>query len=165
MGATTAATAAVALLKRLEVPYRLHEYRHDPGEAYGEEAARRLGADPDRVLKTLVVSTGGSLSVAVIPVSCELDLKAVAAAFGDKRAALAEAKDAERATGYVVGGISPLAQRRRLATVVDLGATGWETVFVSGGRRGLEIELSPQHLVRLSNAAVAAISRPRHRPG
>jgi Cys-tRNA(Pro)/Cys-tRNA(Cys) deacylase len=141
----------------------VHEYRHDPSaRSYGLEAAEALGLPAARVLKTLVVQLdGGALAVCCAPVDAEVDLKAVAAAAGAKRAVLAEAADAERATGYVVGGISPLGQRRQLATIVDASALGNETIFVSAGRRGLEIELAPADLVRLTDAVTAAVARRR----
>jgi len=144
------------------VPFSLHEYEHDPSaEAYGEEAATALRLGPDRVFKTLVAEVDGRLTVAVVPVACSLDLKALAAASGGKRAALADPSAAERATGYVRGGISPLGQRRTLATVVDESALEGATIYVSAGRRGLEIEVDPRALVRLTDADVAAISRRR----
>jgi Cys-tRNA(Pro)/Cys-tRNA(Cys) deacylase len=117
----------------------LHEYRHDPAHpSYGEEAAAVLGVEPERVFKTLVAMVEGrGLVVGVVPVNRSLDLKALAAAVGGKKATLADAADAERATGYVVGGISPLGQKKRLATVVDASAESFETAFVSAGRRGL----------------------------
>ena len=153
-------TPAVVAVQRAAVPYRLHEYQHDPAaEAYGPEAAEQLGLDPARVFKTLVASVDGKLAVALVPVAHALDLKALAAALGGKRAAMAELADAERATGYVAGGISPLGQRRRLPTVLDETALTWETVFVSAGRRGLQLELAPADLQRLTAARTAAIAR------
>jgi len=129
--------------------------------AYGLEAAQALQVEPDRVLKTLVCEVGRELAVAVVPVTADLDLKVLAATLGAKRADLAEPAVAERATGYVVGGISPIAQKRRLPTVIDQTATVWDTVFVSGGRRGLEIELAPGDLLAITGAQAAAIRRPR----
>jgi Cys-tRNA(Pro)/Cys-tRNA(Cys) deacylase len=153
----TPATVAAA---REGVAFTLHSYAHDPAVAsYGEEAARALGADPGRVLKTLVAEVDGALTVAVVPVAASLGLKALAAAVGGKRATMADPADAERATGYVRGGISPLGQRRRLPTVVDASAARHVTVFVSAGRRGLEIELAPGDLVALTGARVAPIAR------
>lgn len=151
-------TPATTLLDRRRVPYRLHSYPHRVGEAYGPEAARALGLDPARVFKTLVAEVDGDLTVGVLPVTGSLDLKALAAAVGGKRAKLAEVKAAERATGYVAGGISPLGQRKRLPVVVDSTATRFDTVFCSGGRRGLEIELAPADLVALTDAALAHIT-------
>jgi Cys-tRNA(Pro)/Cys-tRNA(Cys) deacylase len=156
-------TPATVAASRAGVAFTLHSYEHDPAAAsntsYGEEAARALGADPGRVLKTLVAEVDGALTVAVVPVAASLGLKALAAAVGGKRAAMADPADAERTTGYVRGGISPLGQRRRLPTVVDSSATEHETVFVSAGRRGLEIELSPADLVALTAARTAPIAR------
>jgi Cys-tRNA(Pro)/Cys-tRNA(Cys) deacylase len=159
------ATPAIALARREGIDHAVHRYavRREAGggadEGYGLEAAVALGVDGDRVLKTLVAVTGeGQLVVGVVPVSGMLDLRALAVAVGAKRAAMAEATAAERATGYVLGGISPLGQRRRLPTVVDQGAMGHPTVFVSAGRRGLEIELDPHDLVRLAGAGVAAVA-------
>lgn len=154
------ATRAAAALTRAGVAFTVHAYDHDPAaESYGLEAAEALGVDPGRVYKTLMVSVDGRLVVGVVPVTGQLDLKAVAAAVGGKRAAMAAPADAERATGYVVGGISPLGQRRSHPTVVDVRATRHATVFVSGGRRGLDVELDPADLVRLTSAALASISR------
>ena len=158
-----AGTPATVLLDRRRVSYRTHSYDHRDGEAYGPEAAAALGVDPARVFKTLVAEVDARLTVAVLPVTGSLNLKALAAAMGGKRAAMAELTAAERATGYVAGGISPLGQRKRLPTVVDSGALAtpeWPTIFCSGGRRGLEIELAPDDLVRLTDATVAAITSP-----
>ena len=151
-------TPATALLTKRGVTHRVHTYVHGDGHAYGPEAADRLGLDPARVYKTLVADVDGALTVGVVPVSATLDLKALATAMGAKRARMAEVSAAERATGYVAGGISPLGQRKRLPTVVDSSVQRWETVFCSGGRRGLEIELAPADLVRLTDAAVAPIA-------
>ncbi|HET7490076.1 MAG TPA: Cys-tRNA(Pro) deacylase [Acidimicrobiales bacterium] len=155
-----AATPALAAAQRAGVEHRVHAYEHDPaGRSYGEEAAARLGIDQARVFKTLVATVDGALAVAVVPVAGQLDLKHLAAARGGRKAAMAPVADAERATGYVVGGISPLGQKRALPAVVDRSALGFETVFVSAGRRGLEIELAPVDLVRLTGATVADIAR------
>src|SRR5690606_994240 len=144
------------------VAYTLHTYDHDPGaESYGTEAAEALGVDAARVFKTLVADTGSALVVGVVPVAANLDLKALAAALGRKKAAMAEPAAAERATGYVLGGIRPLGQRSRLATGVDASAEEWPTIFCSGGRRGLEIEVAPAVLVRVTGAKVAPIARER----
>jgi Cys-tRNA(Pro)/Cys-tRNA(Cys) deacylase len=151
-------TPATALLAKQGVAHRVHSYDHGAGQAYGPEAAERLGLDPERVFKTLVAEVDGALTVGVVPVSATLDLKALAGAVGGKRARMADVAAAERATGYVAGGISPLGQRKRLATVVDASAQRWETVYCSGGRRGLEIELAPADLVRLCGARVATIA-------
>jgi Cys-tRNA(Pro)/Cys-tRNA(Cys) deacylase len=139
----------------------VHDYDHDPrSESYGEEAATALGIAPDRVFKTLLAEVDGVLTVAVVPVSGQLDLKALARAVGGRKASMADPKAAERATGYVVGGISPLGQRRKHPTVVDATALDHPTVFVSAGRRGLEVELAPADLVRLTAAVAAPIGRP-----
>jgi Cys-tRNA(Pro)/Cys-tRNA(Cys) deacylase len=151
-------TPATALLAKQGVAHRVHSYDHGAGQAYGPEAAERLGLDPERVFKTLVAEVDGALTVGIVPVSATLDLKALAGAVGGKRARMADVAVAERATGYVAGGISPLGQRKRLATVVDASAQQWETVYCSGGRRGLEIELAPADLVRLCGARVATIA-------
>jgi Cys-tRNA(Pro)/Cys-tRNA(Cys) deacylase len=151
-------TPATALLAKQRVSHQVHSYDHGAGQAYGPEAAERLGLDPGRVFKTLVAEVDGALTVGVVPVSSTLDLKALAGAVGGKRARMADVTAAERATGYVAGGISPLGQRKRLPTVIDASAQQWETVFCSGGRRGLEIELAPAELVRLCEATVAPIA-------
>ncbi|HEX4362717.1 MAG TPA: Cys-tRNA(Pro) deacylase [Pseudonocardia sp.] len=153
-----AGTPATALLDAQRVAYQTHSYPHRAGEAYGPEAARALGLDPARVFKTLVTEVDGELTVGVLPVTGSLDLKALASAVGGKRAKMAEVKAAERATGYVAGGISPLGQKKRLRVVLDVSATGFPTVYCSGGRRGLEVELAPADLVRLTGATVAAIT-------
>ncbi|MEJ2346160.1 MAG: Cys-tRNA(Pro) deacylase [Gammaproteobacteria bacterium] len=156
-------TPAVNAARRAGVIHRIHEYRHDPGtRSFGDEAARALGVAAERVFKTLVVELDGDagrLAVAVVPVARQLDLKACASVFRAKRAALAGHADAERATGYVLGGISPLGQRKPLPTVLDASAARFETIYVSGGRRGLEIELGPADLLRLTDGRSAPISR------
>jgi Cys-tRNA(Pro)/Cys-tRNA(Cys) deacylase len=152
--ATTALTAA-------SIAFTVHDYDHDPrSDSYGEEAATALGITPDRVFKTLLAEVDGLLTVAVVPVSGQLDLKALARAVGGRKASMADPKAAERATGYVVGGISPLGQKRKHPTVVDATALDQPTVFVSAGRRGLEVELAPADLVRLTAAVAAPIGRP-----
>ncbi|MFK0189595.1 Cys-tRNA(Pro) deacylase [Kitasatospora sp. NPDC090308] len=153
-------TPATVALDTAGVPFTVHEYAHDPAAAsYGAEAAEAMGVSPGRVFKTLLAETDGTLTVAVVPVSGRLDLKALAAALGAKRAAMADPAAAERSTGYVVGGISPLGQRRRLRTVIDSGVLAHPTVFVSAGRRGTEVELAPADLVRLTDALTAPIAR------
>jgi Cys-tRNA(Pro)/Cys-tRNA(Cys) deacylase len=153
-------TAATALLTKQRIPHSVHTYTHDPRHAsYGAEASEALGVEPGRVLKTLVADVDGKLTVGVVPVAAQLDLKALAAAVGGKKAALADVAAAERATGYVAGGISPVGQRKRLPVVIDSTAMDYPTVFCSGGRRGLEIELAPADLVRAAAATVAPISR------
>ncbi|MCF6525687.1 Cys-tRNA(Pro) deacylase [Streptomyces sp. JJ36] len=157
----SAATPATVAASRAGVEFTTHVYEHDPAApSYGAEAAEALGVSPDRVFKTLVAEVDGVLTVAVVPVSASLDLKALAAAAGGKRATMADPAAAERATGYVRGGISPLGQRRRLPTVLDASATAHHTVCVSAGRRGLEIELSPQDLAALTSATTAPVARP-----
>ncbi|TNC22762.1 Cys-tRNA(Pro) deacylase [Amycolatopsis alkalitolerans] len=152
-------TPATAVLAKQQVAHTLHTYQHDPKhESYGLEAAEALGVEPARVFKTLVADIDGKLTVGVVPVTGQLDLKALAAAVGGKRAKMADAAAAQRATGYVLGGISPLGQRSRLPVVIDSSAEGFGTVFCSGGRRGLEMELAPADLVRLTNATVATIA-------
>jgi Cys-tRNA(Pro)/Cys-tRNA(Cys) deacylase len=152
-------TPATALLRRQKVTHRIHEYPHDPRSgSYGTEAAAALGIDPAHCFKTLVAEVDGALVVAVVPVTGSLDLKALAGAVGGKRAVMAEPTSAERTTGYVRGGISPLGQRKRLPTVVDSSAVALPTVYVSAGRRGLEVELAPADLVRLTDATVAPIA-------
>ncbi len=155
------ATPATRALGAAGVEHTLHPYEHDPRAAsYGLEAAAALGLDPACVLKTLVAETAtGELVVAVLPVSGRLDLKALARAVGSPRVRLADPAAAERATGYVVGGISPLGQRRRLPTVVDATALAHEQVYVSAGRRGLDVGLAPADLVRVTAAVVAPLSR------
>ncbi|GGK48099.1 Cys-tRNA(Pro)/Cys-tRNA(Cys) deacylase [Planomonospora parontospora subsp. parontospora] len=153
-------TPATVALSQAGVDFTLHPYEHDAGaQAYGEEAADALGVPYGRIFKTLVAEVDGGLAVAVVPVAGKLDLKALAAALGGKRAAMADAAKVERVTGYVVGGISPLGQRRRLPTVVDASALGFETVYFSAGRRGLQIETAPAELVRLTQAVTAPIGR------
>jgi Cys-tRNA(Pro)/Cys-tRNA(Cys) deacylase len=147
------------LLNRRKVAHRVHAYTHDPKAAsYGAEAAAALGVAPERCFKTLIAEVEGELTVAVVPVSGSLDLKALAQAVDAKRAAMADPALAERTTGYVRGGISPLGQRKSLATVLDESALQHETIYVSAGRRGLEIELAPADLVDLTGATVAAIA-------
>lgn len=154
-------TPAVNIAKKTKIDFRLHEYDHDPSAAsYGEEAAVKLGVDGDRLFKTLVVAVDGRrLCIAVLPVSHQLDLKAFASAVDAKRAAMADRKDASRATGYVLGGVSPLGQKQRLPTVIDASAQDFDTIFVSAGRRGLQIELAPQDLRSLTNAGFARIGK------
>jgi Cys-tRNA(Pro)/Cys-tRNA(Cys) deacylase len=152
-------TPGTALLAKQKVPHTLHSYEHDPRAAsYGLEAAEALGLEPTRVFKTLLADVDGSLTVGIVPVTAQLDLKALAAAVGGKKARMADVAAAERATGYVAGGISPLGQRKRLSTVVDKSVEAFETLFCSAGRRGLEVELAPADLIRLTSAVVAPIA-------
>ena len=154
-------TPATAVLAKADIPYAVRAYEHDPAaESYGLEAAEALGVEPARVLKTLLVDTGAGLAVGIVPVDRTLDLKAVAAALGVKKVAMADPAAAERSSGYVVGGISPIGQKRPLPTVVDESAAAHETVLVSGGRRGLDLELSPDDLVRVTAGTLAPIARP-----
>lgn len=155
-------TTATIALERAKIPFTLHEYPHDPRRAsYGLEASEALGVQLQRVFKTLVASVDGALAVGVVPVHRQLDLKALAAATGGKKAVMAEVADAERATGYVAGGISPVGQKRRLPVVLDESAMRLgRTMFCSGGRRGLEIEIAAADLVRAASATVAAIAVP-----
>ncbi len=156
-------TPAILAAKRAKVHYWVHEYQHSPNAgAFGEEAAKMLGVDPKRVFKTLLISLHGKkdmFGVGILPVVKQLDLKAFATLFNSKKATMAEAKEAERITGYVVGGISPLGQKKTSQTVIDISALEYETIYVSAGRRGLEIQLDPIDLKRLCKARVASISR------
>lgn len=154
-------TPATVALTRSGVAFTVRAYAHDPAAAsYGQEAADLLGVPAERVLKTLVAEVDGRLVVAVVPVSGQLDLKALAAAAGGKRAAMAEPARAERSSGYVRGGISPLGQRTRLATYLDAGALAHPSVLVSGGRRGFDLELDPADLARVTGAVLAPLGRP-----
>ena len=153
-------TPATVALTAAGVAYTVHSYDHDPAHpSYGEEAAQAMGVSPDRVFKTLVADVDGALTVAVVPVAGQLDLKALAAAVGGKRAAMADPALAERTTGYVRGGISPLGQRKRLRTVLDASASAHDTICVSAGRRGLEVELAPADLAALTGAVLAPVGR------
>jgi Cys-tRNA(Pro)/Cys-tRNA(Cys) deacylase len=156
-----AATPAVRVLEKAKVAHTLHPYDPDhPAEkGYGEAAVAALGSDPRQVFKTLVARVDGELTVAIVPVAGTLDLKAVEAAAGGRKAVMADPADAERTTGYVRGGISPLGQRKQLPTVVDESALQFATVMVSAGKRGLQVELPPGDLVRLTRARTAAIGR------
>jgi Cys-tRNA(Pro)/Cys-tRNA(Cys) deacylase len=152
-------TPATALLTKSGIPFTLHPYEHDPrAQAYGEEAAQALGVDPARIFKTLIASVDGKPACAVVPVAERLHLKAFAVALGGKRAELTDSAAAARVTGYVVGGISPIGQKARLRVVLDASAQAFETVYVSAGKRGLQVQLSPADLVRAADALVAAIA-------
>jgi Cys-tRNA(Pro)/Cys-tRNA(Cys) deacylase len=165
----TGGTRALDELQRAAIPHSVHPY--DVGESdgrdrsarhhWGEDAAAALGVPRERIFKTLVAAVDGRLTVAVVPVSAELDLKALAETVGGRRAGMADPVDAERATGYVRGGISPIGLRRRLPTVIDRSATSFATVFVSAGRRGLQLALAPDDLVRITSAVVGDIARDR----
>ena len=153
-------TPAIALLRKRKVAHAIHEYAHDPAaESFGLEAAEKLGVDPDRMFKTLVVALDkGALAVGVVPVSSMLNLKQLAKACGAKKAAMAPPAEVERATGYVLGGVSPLGQRKRLPTVIDASAERFETVYVSAGKRGMDVELAPGDLLGLLRARLADIA-------
>ncbi|ASR37900.1 aminoacyl-tRNA deacylase [Prauserella marina] len=152
-------TPATALLSKNKIEHTLHSYDHDPrAESYGTEAAEALGVEPAQVFKTLVADVDGKLTVGVVPVTGQLDLKALASAAGGKKAKLADKTAAQRATGYVLGGISPLGQRGRLPVVIDESVRDFGTVLCSAGRRGLEIEIAPTDLIALTSAIVAPIA-------
>ena len=151
-------TPATISLEKAKIPFTLHEYPHDPRAAsYGLEASEALGVPPEQVFKTLVAAVDGKLTVGVVPVHRQLDLKAMATAAGGKKAVMADVAAAERATGYVAGGISPLGQKRRLPVFVDESAASFSEIFCSAGRRGLEISLAPADLVRCAGAAIARL--------
>ena len=166
-------TPATVALTRAGITFQTHAYDHDPRatslglkrarsarlEGYGLEAAQALGVEPARVFKTLLANVDGRLVVGVVPVTGQLDLKALATAVGGKKAEMADPAVAERITGYVVGGISPIGQKRALPTVVDASALAHGTVLVSGGRRGLDMEMAPADLVRITRAITAQIGR------
>jgi len=153
-------TPGINVAKDAKIAYRVHEYVHDPSsDSYGAEAAEKLGVPEARVFKTLVVSLDGkALAVGVVPVSSKLNMKLIAKAAGAKRADMAAKTEVERATGYVLGGVSPLGQKKRLQTYIDSSAARHGTIFVSAGRRGLQIELSPNDLKALTNGTYADIS-------
>jgi Cys-tRNA(Pro)/Cys-tRNA(Cys) deacylase len=152
-------TPATVALQAAGIPFTEHAYSHDPANTnFGLEAATVLGLDPDRVFKTLLADVDGKLVVAIVPVTGKLDLKRLAATVGGKRAAMADPAVAERKTGYVVGGISPIGQKTAHPTVIDETAELWDTVYVSGGRRGLDLELAPADLVRATGATLADIA-------
>lgn len=155
-------TPATVLLDRARVAYTVHTYTHDPAApSFGLEAAEALGLPPAQVFKTLLADTEGRTGtvVGIVPVTGSLDLKALAAAVGAKKAAMADPNDAQRLTGYVVGGISPIGTKRTLTTVIDESATGYDVVYVSGGRRGLDLGIAPADLIAVLDARVARIRR------
>lgn len=155
-----AGTPATAALKAAGIAFTEHSYQHDPAvRSFGAEAAAALELEPERVFKTLLVEVDGRLAVAIVPVTGKLDLGALAAAVHGKRAVMAEPGLAEKKTGYVVGGISPIGQKTALPTVIDETAELFETVFVSGGRRGLDVELAPADLIAVTRATIADIAR------
>jgi Cys-tRNA(Pro)/Cys-tRNA(Cys) deacylase len=153
-------TPAITSAKKAGIKFRTHRYDHDPAaKSYGEEAADKLGIPAERIFKTLVAALdSGEHAVGVVPVCGRLNLKALAEALGAKKSAMAEEKDAERLTGYVLGGISPLGQRKTLSTVIDQSALNFDTVFVSAGKRGLQIEISPKDLAALTDGRFALIA-------
>jgi len=156
----TGGTPATRILADSGLPHMLRTYRHDArSTSYGLEAAQALGVEPERVYKTLLVDVDGGLVVGIVPVDTQLDVKALAATVGGKRAVLAEIGRAERATGYVAGGISPLGQKNSHPTVLDESALDHHTILVSGGQRGLNVELEPDSLISLADARVARIAR------
>ena len=151
-------TPAINAAKKARIRYTIHQYSHDPAaDSYGMEAADKLGVPPGQVFKTLVVSLDDALAVAVVPVAAMLSMKLFARAAGAKKADMAAAAEVERATGYVLGGVSPLGQKKRLRTMIDASAESLATLFVSAGRRGLSIELRPKDLQDLTGATFAAI--------
>jgi len=154
-------TPGINVAKKNKIKHTIHEYDHDPAsESYGTEAAQKLGLSEERVFKTLVVALDGQvLAVGVVPVCSMLNMKLMAKAAGAKKAAMAEKAAVERATGYVLGGVSPLGQKKRLPTIIDASAKNFSTIYVSAGRRGLEIELAPEDLRLLVNGTFAAISQ------
>jgi len=157
-------TRATQLLASLGIAHTVHRYTRNPAaSSYGQEASEELGVPPERVFKTLIADVDGQLTVAVVPVSGSLDTKALATATGGKKAAMADPALAERASGYVTGGIAPLGLRRPLAVVVDESALGYPTIFCSAGQRGLQIELAPADLVAAAGARTAPIARPEAR--
>ncbi len=153
-------TRATELLAKLGIRYTVHHYEHDPRHpSYGQEASEALGVPPERVFKTLIADVDGQLTVGVVPVAGSLDLKALAAAVGGKRAVMADPVQAEKSSGYVTGGITPIGLRKRLPVVLDETALTYATVFCSAGQRGLEIELAPADLITAAGAHTAAIAR------
>jgi Cys-tRNA(Pro)/Cys-tRNA(Cys) deacylase len=154
-------TPAVNHLKKAKIKHRIHSYDHDPkSNAYGEEAAEKLNISFDRIFKTLIVSVDDEkFMTALVPVSKHLDLKELVKTTGSKKAKMAEKQDVERMTGYILGGVSPIGQKKSLATVMDISALNFDTIYVSAGRRGLQIELSPQDLASLTHAIYFEISR------
>jgi Cys-tRNA(Pro)/Cys-tRNA(Cys) deacylase len=159
-------TRAIDVARRAGIPCAVHEYAHDArstlregGRGYALEAVEALGIDASRVFKTIVVAVDGRLALAIVPADAEVDLKSVADAMGGRRASIAPPVDAEKATGYVLGGISPLGTRRSLPAVLDVSAADHATIHVSAGRRGLEIELGPADLLALTRGTRAPIAR------
>ncbi len=155
----SAPTPAVAALVRAKIAHTLHPYHHDPrSTAFGDEVVQALGIDAHRIFKTLVAQVDGALTVGVVPVAAHLNLKALASAVGGKKGGMAPVAEAERSSGYVAGGISPLGQRKPLTTVVDSSALTYETIYVSAGKRGLQVELAPADLITLTQGRSASIA-------
>lgn len=165
MATKAGGTPATVALTRAGAEFTVHAYEHDPrATSYGLEAATALGLDPAHVFKTLLADLDGALVVAVVPVAGSLDLKALASAAGGRRAEMADPARAQRSTGYVLGGISPLGQKRALPTYLDATAAGLARIYVSGGRRGLDLGLDPADLIRITSAVLAPIGRPDASP-
>ena len=154
-------TPGINIAKRAKIFYRVHEYCHDPkSESYGAEATEKMGVAEERIFKTLVISVGPKdLIVGVVPVASSLHMKRIAKAVGAKKAGMAEPSDVEKSTGYVLGGVSPLGQKRKLVTIIDSSAQKYPTIFVSAGRRGLELEVKPDDLMKLTHATFVDICR------
>lgn len=155
-------TPAIDTAQKAKIAFKTHQYDHAPGAAYGLEAAEKLNLDPGQVFKTLMLQTDkgpNALAVAVIPVAATLDLKAAAKALKQKKVSMADPQAAQRLTGYLVGGISPLGQKRSFATLIDRSAESLASLFVSAGRRGLEIELAPRDLLRATRGEFASIAK------
>jgi Cys-tRNA(Pro)/Cys-tRNA(Cys) deacylase len=152
-------TPAIKLLKKQKVPHTIHEYKHDSSvHSYGEEAAQKMGVDPKSVFKTLVVQSDKMMAVGIVPVTSTLNLKSMAKALGVKKVAMADPKNVENTTGYILGGVSPLGQKKRLKTVIDQSAFEYESIFVSAGKRGLEVEVDPKDLEKLLQSDKAKIA-------
>ena len=152
-------TPAIKLLKKQKIPHTIHEYKHDSNAySYGEEAAQKMGVDPKRVFKTLVVQSDKMMAVGIVPVTSTLNLKSMAKALGVKKVTMADPKNVENTTGYILGGVSPLGQKKRLKTVIDQSAFEFESIFVSAGKRGLEVEVVPKDLEKLLQADKAKIA-------
>ena len=153
-------TPAINLLKKNKCTFKIHKYNHDPAVTnYGLEAAEKLNLDPNRVYKTLLVELSPTeLAVGIIPVNCSMSLKQIAKSLGSKTAVMADKQEAQKVTGYLLGGISPLGQKKRLRTVLDSSAEAFETIYVSGGKRGLDIEVKPSDLIKLLNGSFSSIT-------
>ena len=158
-------TPAINVLTKANIPFKLHEYSHDPkASSYGNEAVECLNANPDQVFKTLVISTDASdntkqLAIAIVPVSHNLDHKGLAKSLKTKKSQMADPTAAQNTTGYILGGISPFGQKKRLPFRLDDSAQNFNTIFVSGGKRGLEIEISPTNLIQVCSACYADIKK------